>query len=240
VNGSAASTAKIKVELKWLTNELAPAREIDVLVKEKIRPLHRVAGLKRDARAVDNEFSARRNKAFRHTRQVLDTPRYRNLLIDVLEWLETGRSGGADESRTAVGEYVGKLLRRRVRKARKEGRDLEALPAPERHKLRIRIKKLRYAADFFQSLYSAADQKQLAQFSARLKRIQDDLGALNDFIAHREMATDAALNAPPQNRRARAFASGVLVGQENEVAKTLVRTARAAFKRLRPLKAKPR
>jgi inorganic triphosphatase YgiF len=37
------STAKIKTDLKWLANELAPAREIDVLVRERIRPLRHVA-----------------------------------------------------------------------------------------------------------------------------------------------------------------------------------------------------
>src|SRR5262249_2499313 len=31
-------TDAIKAELKWLTNELAPAREIDVFVEEEIRP----------------------------------------------------------------------------------------------------------------------------------------------------------------------------------------------------------
>jgi triphosphatase len=37
------STSKIKTELKWLTNELAPAREIDVMIEEGVRPLRNVA-----------------------------------------------------------------------------------------------------------------------------------------------------------------------------------------------------
>jgi CHAD domain-containing protein len=93
------------------------------------------------------------------------------------------------------------------------------LSAPERHKLRIKVKKLRYATEFFESLYQDADRSELARFSRRLKKLQDALGALNDFIAHREMATDAALSAPPENRRVRAFGSGVIVGQEHEAAK---------------------
>jgi CHAD domain-containing protein len=122
---------------------------------------------------------------------------------------------------------------------RKEGRHLEKLSAPERHKLRIKVKKLRYASGFFESLYPDADRSELARFSRRLKKLQDALGALNDFIAHREMATDAALSAPPENRRARAFASGVMIGQEHEAAKTLMKTARQEFDRLEPLQAKP-
>ena len=34
-----ASTGRIKAELKWLTGELAPAREIDVFLKESIQPI---------------------------------------------------------------------------------------------------------------------------------------------------------------------------------------------------------
>lgn len=33
-----ASTDRIKIELKWLTNQLAPARETDVFLKERVRP----------------------------------------------------------------------------------------------------------------------------------------------------------------------------------------------------------
>jgi 7,8-dihydro-6-hydroxymethylpterin-pyrophosphokinase len=74
----------------------------------------------------------------------------------------------------------------------------------------------------------------LADLSDRLKTIQDALGALNDFNAHREMATEAALNAPPAHRRARAFASGVLVGQEREAAKKLMKAASKELRRLHP------
>lgn len=117
-------------------------------------------------------------------------------------------------------------------------RRLRAATAHERHKLRIKIKKLRYAAGFFESLYADAERKELARFSGHLKKLQDALGALNDFIAHREMATDAALNAPPENRRARAFASGVMIGQEHEAAKKLMNRARREFELLKPLRAK--
>ena len=58
-----------------------------------------------------------------------------------------------------------------------------------------------------------------------MKKIQSALGALNDFVAHRQMAADAALHAPPQNRRARAFASGVVVGREDEATKPLMKKA---------------
>jgi triphosphatase len=234
------STARIKTELKWLTTELAPAREIDVMIEERVRPLRHFAEPERGARALEKEFAGRQEQAFQRARNAIQTKRYRDLPLDVLEWLEIRRTGGKDEVQVSIAEFVGDLFRRRLRKARKEGQHLEKLFAPERHKLRIKIKKLRYAAGFFESLYPDADRRELARFSSRLKRLQDDLGALNDFIAHREMATDAALSAPPENRRALAFASGVMIGQEHEVAKTLMKAARRELDRLKPLQAKPR
>jgi triphosphatase len=233
------SSANIKTELKWLTNELAPAREIDVMFEERVRPLRQVVEPERGALALEKEFAAGREQAFQRARKAVQMKRYRDLPLGVLEWLETRRTGGKDETQVSVADFVGDLFHRRLRKARKEGHHLEKLSAPERHKLRIRIKKLRYAIGFFESLYPDADRKKLARFSERLKKLQDALGALNDFVAHREMATNAALTAPTENRRARAFASGVMIGQEHEATKALMKTARQEFDRLEPLKAKP-
>ena len=130
-------------------------------------------------------------------------------------------------------------MQRRVHKAHKEGRRLNNLSVRERHKLRIKIKKIRYAVDFFHSLYPNKAHDELGRLSKRLKKIQDALGALNDFVAHRELATEAALHAPQEHRRARAFASGLLVGQEREAARTLIREASKEFRHLRALSVEP-
>jgi CHAD domain-containing protein len=58
-----------------------------------------------------------------------------------------------------------------------------------------------------------------------LKKIQDALGSLNDLVAHQKLAADVALKAPPQNRRARAFVSGVVLGREAEAVKPLLKVA---------------
>jgi CHAD domain-containing protein len=36
-------TEKIKTELKWLTEQLGPARDFDVLVKDGVAPLRKAA-----------------------------------------------------------------------------------------------------------------------------------------------------------------------------------------------------
>lgn len=233
------STARIKQELKWLTGELAPAREMDVFLAERIRPLGQAGRPKRGFRAIEKHFSARRKTAFHRARDALATARYRRLLIDVLEWLSLRDAREVEAAGTPIGDFAAALMQRRTRKVRKEGRRLNDLSPRERHKLRIKVKKLRYAVDFFEKLYPSKADEELERFSGRLKKIQSTLGALNDFVAHRSMAADAALKAPPKDRRARAFASGVLVGHEQEASTTLLKSASKEFRRLRPLDAEP-
>ena len=52
-----------------------------------------------------------------------------------------------------------------------------------RHKLRVRAKRLRYASEFFAPLFKASGRK---AFLASLKRMQDELGELNDVAMARE------------------------------------------------------
>jgi CHAD domain-containing protein len=95
-----------------------------------------------------------------------------------------------------------------------------------RHKFRIRVKKIRYAVEFFEGLFrSKQEQAKLARLSKHSKKIQNALGSLNDFVAHREMAVNAALKAPSRNRRARAFASGVVLGREDQATRPLMKIA---------------
>jgi inorganic triphosphatase YgiF len=233
-----ASTARINAELKWLTGELAPAREIDVFLEERVRPIAKTGSPRRGSRAMETRFAARRAKAFKCASKALGSSRFRRLLIDVLEWIETRRAPSGDE--TSIAPYAAELLDHRIKKARKQGKRLTELSPGQRHKLRIKIKKIRYAIDFFEGLYRNGDRKEIARLTSRLKQIQSALGALNDFMAHRKMATEAALAAPQANRRAQAFASGFLVGQEQEAVNGLLKAARRELQQLRPLTAEPR
>jgi triphosphatase len=233
-----ASTTRLKTELKWLTGELAPAREIDVFMKDRIKPMARAVEPKRGGRAIERDFSARRKDAFRQARRALETQRYRNLLIDIIEWLES-RKPEAKDAEARIGPFADDLLKRRIQKVRKQARHLETMSPRARHKLRIKIKKIRYAVDFFRSRYPKKAQVALDDLSAHLKEIQHALGALNDFNAHGKMAVNAALHAPRRNRRARAFASGLLVGEEREASKTLMKAALKEFRHLRPLRVAP-
>ncbi len=68
-------------------------------------------------------------------------------------------------------------LQKAWRKVRKWGQHLDELSIPERHEMRKSLKSLRYATEFFLSLY---DSKEARRFLKQLKHLQDVFGYLND------------------------------------------------------------
>jgi CHAD domain-containing protein len=84
------------------------------------------------------------------------------------------------------------VLERRARKLRKLGKRHAELGPAELHRLRIRAKKLRYAADFFRSLYS---RKAVRQHATALGDMQDALGAINDTAVGQALLAELADNS---------------------------------------------
>ncbi|HEX4341260.1 MAG TPA: CHAD domain-containing protein [Polyangiaceae bacterium] len=115
-------------------------------------------------------------------------------------------------------------------------RKLRSLDAARRHKLRIAIKKLHYAADFFQASFPGARPERKA-FERTLKKLQDTLGRLNDIVVHERFASTIKEGAPTRSGRApgaaAAFAMGRLTAGENEGVESLVERAIEAGAQLR-------
>jgi inorganic triphosphatase YgiF len=89
---------------------------------------------------------------------------------------------GAELSRLTepASGFAAECLARLHRRVRKRGESLLDLPPEQRHEVRIALKNLRYAADFFGELFGpSAVVKSYAQAAAKL---QDALGAYNDAI----------------------------------------------------------
>ena len=68
-------------------------------------------------------------------------------------------------------------LQRRWKKVQADGKNIETHDAPRLHALRLRVKRLRYAAEFFAPLFAA---KPARRFIRRLSTLQDRLGVMND------------------------------------------------------------
>jgi CHAD domain-containing protein len=118
----------------------------------------------------------------------------------------------------------------RARKIAKRVRKLEALDPRRRHKLRIAVKKTRYACEFFDvPIVREVGKKRARKFDRSLKDLQGRLGKLNDIAVHARLASELGRSSKATQR---AFAMGYLVGQESAASRRLVGDATQAGKRM--------
>jgi triphosphatase len=240
-----AQTPAIKRELRWLTRELAPARELEVLVKRVIAPAKqrriREKGLARIARDMGRQHA----QALERAQDAIESGRFRRLLIELAAWLETGQWLKAQDDlasgrrTTPLAEFASAELSRRWKKLRKRGKSLQKLDPRRRHKLRIQGKKLRYAGEFFADLFPGKKATRRRKvLLAQLEKVQDCLGDLNDIVVHeRLMTAKAGLGRHRRADRKRAFAAGLLTGLEDARFDTVLARADKACAKL--IKAKP-
>ncbi|HEY5732479.1 MAG TPA: CHAD domain-containing protein, partial [Methyloceanibacter sp.] len=130
---------RIKAELKWITNELGPARDLDVFEIDVLKPMSATHG--GDARFAEarRAFDDARAKAYGSAVGSVRSDRFRTALLDIAEWIEAGpwtRDKDLRKPRDEkVADHAAKLLARGRKRIREDGADLRALGAKKRHKL---------------------------------------------------------------------------------------------------------
>jgi inorganic triphosphatase YgiF len=217
---------RIKGELKWITNELGPARDLDVFAADILQPLAKQG----DHAEAQRAFASARAKAYDTAARAIRSDRFRNALLDLAEWIEVGpwtvEQTSAKRRERKVGKHAAKRLARMRSDVRDKGEDLRELDAKKRHKLRIEAKALRYAIEFFASLFPDGENARRCEAClSALKAIQDELGMLND-LAQREVLARGALG--PEGHDLGPQAAKLLAADAREIDRRLKR-AEAAF-----------
>ncbi|PWC34756.1 CYTH and CHAD domain-containing protein [Azospirillum sp. TSO35-2] len=209
-------------EIKWLAGSLGPARDWDVFGAELLAPVrdafHRADGHGRsaveDLDALAAAAESRRLRAYEGVREAIRSDRYTAFLLGVGSWVEKRgwRDQPVNEDSVRLFQPViglaDHLLNKRHKKAKRAGHGFAHLPVAQRHQLRIALKKLRYAVEFFRSLY---DDKPVRRYIQQLAAFQDALGHLNDVatatrLLH-ELHDDGSRSAPGEPR-----AAGIVIG----------------------------
>ncbi len=179
--------AELASELQWLAQELGNARDWDVFVSETLPQLSLHINTAEEQDALRQNAEYHQAAARRAARSAVRSQRYRRLMQRFGLWLkdEGWRAEHAAPPWNArVGEYSGQLLADRQQRVKHRAGKLAKLSEVQRHALRISAKKLRYAAEFFSSLYSAPSVR---PYLKRLAALQEVLGILNDAVVTRRL-----------------------------------------------------
>lgn len=204
---------ELQSELRWLGRELGPARDLDVFLAETLDPLAARfpddGSLKR-LREAAHEL---RDLAYERVRSAVHSRRYAELALRLggfvasRSWRDQRLTPGSARLFAPARESAGALLAERFRRIRRRART--ATTAAERHALRIRVKKLRYACEFFASLYPDRHPKRTIRV---LSRLQDVLGHLSDRVVAERVLDDVldhlGAEARAEHQRAAGFVAG--------------------------------
>jgi inorganic triphosphatase YgiF len=233
-------TKRIKFQLNWLEEELSLARDLDVYERGTVEPLRRAAPATRGIKELGDELASLRTAAFAKAKAIIDSARYRSLLLDTFQWLELG-----DWARRVhrfrdrpIERFAADILARRTKNAIRKAKWLRELDTRQRHKLRIAVKKLRYASDFFGHLFDDHKaRKRVSDFKACLTDLQDHLGALNDIAVHQKLGPKLVAGKSKTKVHARAFAARIISHRERSEMDPLLKAAgkdAKKFARVRP------
>ncbi|MFN4353878.1 CHAD domain-containing protein [Parvibaculum sp.] len=198
----------LAAEAKWLANELGPARDFDVFLSDILAPVTPATAGLRKLRARAETLRA---EHWENARAAIASRRYTRFLLEYGLFLaERGWTMKSRAPRLAR-DFAHDALDKRLKKAAKLGRRIETLDHEERHELRKRLKKLRYALHFFSSLYPEGEVK---PWLRNLSEMQDVFGGLNDVATAHVILDDMS-----DGRALKAAAESVIAWHEKRAAK---------------------
>jgi CHAD domain-containing protein len=185
----------INADLKWLARLLGEARDLDVFITKFLKP-HDQADSVEDVEDLVAEYERQREDAYDRVLEALGSPRFRNLVLDLVAWIEAGPWLASDDPKAVarrtqpIDGYVAGVLAKRRKAIIRRGTNLDEIDDEARHQVRIRAKKLRYASEFLGSLYRRKRRKKREAFVAALESLQACLGELNDIVTAQQLGGD--------------------------------------------------
>ncbi|BCW87036.1 hypothetical protein sos41_01620 [Alphaproteobacteria bacterium SO-S41] len=194
----------------WLAGVLGPARDLDVMTGGLLKAAAAPADMAEDMRLLGRVLTTARRTAWHEAIAATSSPRATLLLLDLAETAWTLRHDLPDLGAPPLLDFATAQLEQRFEAVlAAAGPDLETLDIEARHELRLALKKLRYAADFFAGLFPRKAAKAGIKVLAAL---QDALGGFNDAVSVDAILKRAIGAGPAKNKdalqRAALFVSG--------------------------------
>lgn len=221
----------VNSEARWLMQQLGPAREWDVFAETvtllvAAAPDIDLGGLRE---AIDQQ-----RKSSHHVLQTaLADPRCSRFLLSLGQLVErrSWRNEIGGEALAVLSQpmpaLADKILARLHRRVLKRGAHFRQLSIGAQHDLRIGLKKLRYAAEFFLPLYAA--DAHAKRYLRKLGRLQTSLGRARD-IASARILLDAIRQ---DDQPALHLAIGAVAGWHARDRMTVAKTLRKRWRRFK-------
>jgi inorganic triphosphatase YgiF len=185
-----------------LTRQLGRARDLDVLLGEIVDPV--LAALPEEPRlsALAGDITNLRYGVRAEVLASLAAPDYGRMLLTAVEVLHPAATPALDVG--SLDEFAAMRLRHLGRRVRRLAATAQANDPASLHALRIGIKRLRYALEFFATLGPGARGRRLHR---RLAEVQDALGRINDLANAGVLLSDCA-GSDAEQREAVALIGG--------------------------------
>lgn len=222
-------TAVLQLEaLRTMGSSLGPARDWDVLMTETL-PLMRPALTAHGAAEPFEALCQSHHRAARKKLKLsIKSNSYNNSMLMLGAWLaERGSDSSSAAWRQPARVCAMQILKTRYARVLKRGRGLEHHAAAELHRLRIAIKQLRYAVEFFSALFPGRSMTTLRD---RLAKLQDILGRINDAAVVGPLVGAAAATT---DDREVIVAAGMVIGWCEARAAAERAELRSAWRRIR-------
>jgi inorganic triphosphatase YgiF len=222
----------INSEARWLMHQLGPTRDWDVFASTSVSRLA-TAAPEVDLGGLRAAVEQQRTSSYAALQAVLADPRCSRVLLSLGHWVERrGWRNEIDSDALAVlsqpmPTLADKILVRLHRKALKRGAHFRQLDIDAQHNLRIDLKKLRYAAEFFLPLY--ATHAPAKRYVARLARLQNSLGRARDIASTRTLLDAIRQDDQP----ALNLAIGAMTGWRARDQIAVVKTLRKRWRRFK-------
>lgn len=170
---------RLRDELSWLATHLAPARDADVLIDHLQSELVSLGSDAIHGRALLAVLESDRRSARDDLHEALESDRYEGLLEAVERAAQEPRIVRSDIT-------LERMAKREFRLVRRHQRRMGPLPSDaELHRLRILVKRARYAAELVDSAEvngRSGSGKRVAKFLRRATELQTVLGEHQDAV----------------------------------------------------------
>jgi inorganic triphosphatase YgiF len=185
---------RIGDKLRVLQRKLSMAREWDVLVEETVACMPSRLRRHRSSQKLVRIAQTRCAEGHKSAHAALQDTHYTDLLLRLASWNESQFGSGMPPTRERkwkpdvlagpAPRFASEVMGTYHDKVRKLGKRIRKLDTVELHRLRIRIKKLRYASEFFGGLWPS---RRTNRYLSALKDLQQVLGALHDVTVAQKL-----------------------------------------------------